>query len=480
MTGMTGAPSPSAGGAPRALPRILFGLGVFAALTVAIFCWMPKTLFDFDASHYTTIAYDLDRYGTFSNGLFDDVDSTRAAPPPGMFFGPLYPALVAAAMQVDPRFKRAVVCWVTADARKQDGTARCERYAAPMLVLHALFLALGILAIARAGELIFNSEWMFWAAGSLAAVGALLESELFSFVMTESVTFGLYGIFGYCCVRAWLSLRPRDCVIAGLALGVLILNRPSFQVLLFVGLLLFAFAACRKLRSAGAAGWRAAAFGLGCLIVVAPWLARNYVSVGKIRLTEEYGAATIIERFAFDAMTPREFALAFPYCLPAVGEPAVNRLFGEDAMHRFTWHEPDSFFTLGRTRRGDLARQHGSLDAVVGQVIRQELREAWWRYLLVSIPLAWCGMWAGWIAAFLFVPAFMVAAWRALRRGEVVFLYYAAPAVAMLGLHALLANHYTRYNLALIAPFAVGTAWVLADYLPRSITRRRVASAPAA
>jgi hypothetical protein len=38
-------------------------------------------------------------------------------------------------------------------------------------------------------------------------------------------------------------------------------------------------------------------------------------------------------------------------------------------------------------------------------------------------------------------------------------LIYAAPAVAMLGLHALIANGETRYNLILIGPLAIAGAW---------------------
>jgi hypothetical protein len=31
----------------------------------------------------------------------------------------------------------------------------------------------------------------------------------------------------------------------------------------------------------------------------------------------------------------------------------------------------------------------------------------------------------------------------------------------MLGLHAAVANHYTRYNLILIGPFSAGAAWMI-------------------
>jgi hypothetical protein len=103
----------------RIAVRAVFALIVFAALTLAITS-RPKRLVDFDQWLYLTIAYDLTRHGVFSNGGLDDVDSTSAVPPPGMFFSPLYPALVAAVMKLDPRFDAAVTCSVEADHKKRD------------------------------------------------------------------------------------------------------------------------------------------------------------------------------------------------------------------------------------------------------------------------------------------------------------------------------------------------------------------------
>ena len=62
------------------------------------------------------------------------------------------------------------------------------------------------------------------------------------------------------------------------------------------------------------------------------------------RLTEEYGSAALIERFAFDDMSAREFVLAFPYCLPGIGEPVVNWAFGQQAMARFVYYTTRKFF----------------------------------------------------------------------------------------------------------------------------------------
>jgi hypothetical protein len=47
----------------------------------------------------------------------------------------------------------------------------------------------------------------------------------------------------------------------------------------------------------------------------------------------------------------------------------------------------------------------------------------------------------------------------------------------MLGLHAAVANHYTRYNLILIGPFAIGAAWIIAASLPSVRWRSRILAA---
>jgi hypothetical protein len=202
---------------------------------------------------------------------------------------------------------------------------------------------------------------------------------------------------------------------------------------------------------------------LGFFIVLGPWIIRNALSIGKLGITEEYGSASLVERFAFDDMSPREFALAVPYCVPAIGAPIVAALFGEDAMLRFQYDKNGSFFDVGRASRNALMAAEGKLDPVIGGVIREELRQNWWRYLLVTLPLAWCGMWVGSIFGLFLLPAFVLGCARAQRVSRSLLLLYSAPAFMMLGLHATVANHYTRYNLILIGPLSIGAAWFIAS-----------------
>jgi hypothetical protein len=454
------APSGFDGGTVRVGARIVLGVLVFGLLAVAITGKPTKRLNDFDQSFYLTIAFDLDRHGVFSNGIFDDTDSTATQPSPGMFFGPVYPLLVLAATKVDSRFAKALECAVESNHRKRD-PATCDIYARPIHLLHALLLALGVLAIAFSAEVIFGRQPIFYVSGALATLALLPEADLFSYIMTESATFALYSLTAAALVWGLRTGRTAGLAVAGLALGLLVLTRPSFLVLAPVMAILILLAG-RFGRERNSLWTRILAFGIAFAIIVVPWMTRNVLSVGKWGLTEEYGAVSVVERFAFNRMTAREFTLAFPYCLPAAGPWLVERLAGPDAMARFDWRDPNGFFSRGRAHRVALVEQHGRLDPVIGALVRGELRESWWRHLLTTLPLAWCGLWVGQMVGLGLIPLFAWACVRAVRQREGLFLLYAAPPLMMVGLHAAVANHYIRYNLILIGPASAGTAWIIA------------------
>src|SRR5262245_58859563 len=106
------------------LKRLLFGCFAFAVLSFMILQSPAWHLRDFDQIVCVTIGYDLDKYGVFSNGPFAAVDSAVARPSPGMFFGPVYPALVRTAMKLDGRFAAAVRCSVEADRGHRNEACR--------------------------------------------------------------------------------------------------------------------------------------------------------------------------------------------------------------------------------------------------------------------------------------------------------------------------------------------------------------------
>jgi hypothetical protein len=442
--------------------KLGFGLIAFAVLSLLLLNRPDWKLVDFDQPFYVTIAYDLDKHGVFSDGLFSGVDSTVAAPQPGLFFGPVFPLLVLAAMELDPRFAEAVRCSVEADRGHRDGST-CEAYARPIRLLNALLLAIGAVAAGSAAELIFGRRRRLFLLTGLAALAALAaETGIFSYVMTESAIFAIYSLFAWSVVLAWRTSRGSAYLMSGGLLGILCLTKPSFLALfpLIAGLsLLYGLRIARPRQPSTL--MHVLMLSLAFAGVVGAWVARNAVSVGKPALTEEYGSAALIERFAYDDMTAPEFVLAFPYCVPGIGDLFFDPVYGTDSMHRFVYHTPGSFFHVGRDRRDALIEAHGRLDPLIGGIIRDEMATSWWRYLLVSIPLAWCGMWPGWIVSLLLLPTFVWACARAVQERQPLFLMYSAPAVLMLSLHAAVGNHYTRYNLILIGPYAAGFAWIM-------------------
>jgi len=446
------------------LRKLLFGCLAFAVLSLTILSRPDWKLLDFDQGFYVTIAYDLDKHGVFSNGPFAKVDSTVARPPPGMFFGPLYPTLVLAAMKLDPRFAAAVRCAVEADRGHRDqGT--CEAYALPMRLLNAFLLALGLIAVAGAAEIIVGRRSAFLVAGLSALAAAAVECNIFSYVMTESAIFAIYSVFSLQMLLAWKTGQRRYFIFAGTLLGLLCLTKPSFVILFPVIVVLSLLWGYRFSKAAPPhTGARLLGFSLAFAIVLGAWAGRNAISVGKFGLTEEYGAAALIERFAYDDMTLREALQAFPYCLPGVGDLAFDRVYGTDSMHRFVYHTPGSFFYAGRGQRETLLQQHERLDPIIGGIALDEMRARWWRYLLTTLPLAWCGMWAGWLISLILIPVFVIACVRAFTTGQPLLPLYAAPAFTMLALHAAVGNHYTRYNLILIGPYAAGLALLVAAW----------------
>jgi hypothetical protein len=286
----------------------------------------------------------------------------------------------------------------------------------------------------------------------------------------------LYSAFAFAASVAWTAWRPWHFALAGGLLGVLCLTRPSFLVLFPVIVILSLVQAWRLSRRLSSTAVGILVFSFAFAAVLGSWATRNLVSVGKFKLTEEYGSVVLIERFAYNDMTAREFVQAFPYCTPGIGDLAFDLIYGTDSMHRFVYHTPDSFFHAGRNRRDALVAQHGRIDPIIGDIVRDEMHKNWWRHLLVSLPLAWCGMWVGRLAGLLLLPMLVWSCVRALRQSQPLLLLYAAPAITMLGLHAAVANHTTRYNLILIGPCAIGAAWIISQWLGKAGRRAARAS----
>ena len=149
----------------------------------------------------------------------------------------------------------------------------------------------------------------------------------------------------------------------------------------------------------------------------------------KWGLTEEYGSAALIERFAY-RRHERAGIPAGVSLLPAGDrEPVVDRAFGPEAMARFVYYTPKSFFHVGRSHRDKLVEAHGRLDPLIGGCDpRRDARAL----VALSAGQPAAGVVrtygsAGYLGLAL-VPLFVWACVTAVRRSQPLFLLYAAPA----------------------------------------------------
>src|SRR5262249_62230323 len=174
--------------------------------------------------------------------------------------------------------------------------------------INAFLLVIGLLAVASAAEVMLARKSAFFIAGLLALAALVaVRGYIFSYVMTESAIFALYSVFALLVLLAWKTGHRRYFICGGAVLGVLCLTKPSFVILfpLIAALsLLYGYRLSKARRPETAAC--VLDFSLAFAVVLGLWIARNAVSVGKRGLTEEYGAAGLVGRFASYDVTARE------------------------------------------------------------------------------------------------------------------------------------------------------------------------------
>src|SRR5206468_1721760 len=127
----------------------------------------------------------------------------------------------------------AVDCNVENVAGRRSAS-ECEAYARPVRLIHAAFLAVGVFAIALAAELILELALAFWLTAVFAAAALLPDADLFSFVMTESLTFCLYSLASLAVIRSIKAPGLGRFLVAGALLGLLVLTRAAYAALIFV------------------------------------------------------------------------------------------------------------------------------------------------------------------------------------------------------------------------------------------------------
>ena len=245
---MTGAP-PAEAGFSRRMPAALLALLVAARLAaVAVQPLLAERVPDWAWANndgYDALAANWLATGAFS--LDPGVPTSLRLP--------LYPALIALArLAAGPAY-----VWAT------------------MLLQAALSVATGVVLFRLATEL-FSRRVAAW-----TVVLFVVHPQVNNFVVrcaTETLFTFLVAAFALAATRFARDRRGRDLVGAAAWLGLSLLTRPTLAALAWLGLAsLLAWSGAGRRDALRRLGWTAAAAGT-TLLIVAPWLARNWVRSG--------------------------------------------------------------------------------------------------------------------------------------------------------------------------------------------------------
>jgi 4-amino-4-deoxy-L-arabinose transferase-like glycosyltransferase len=300
-----------------------------------------------------------------------------------------------------------------------------------------------------------------WVSLALALCTAGLLIRSVNFVMTEMTCLVLTTAAMSAAIKAIHGQRRMAwSMLTGGLLGLAALTRPAF---------LYLIPAC----ALGAAAWGAPrlwagrsrpvlAMVVGASLVIAPWVLRNRLVMGRTALTYGYDSHTLVQRIAFDTMNGREYAMSFVCWLPDGNE--IGRVIaGRGACDRFGWEEHEtSFYVLGlRHMLYETLAASGGYENHLSYLLKNYIFRMPVTHALVSIPLALRGAYvAHWWG---FVLFFTCIVWtiRAIRGRHALyfdnasFLVMALPAWFMLALNSAVAVNQVRYNLMLIPAYAV-------------------------
>ncbi|HUC16564.1 MAG TPA: hypothetical protein VMA37_02630 [Acetobacteraceae bacterium] len=458
----------------RHLLEPLLALALIFAVMSA--CWplaKVQNFTAFDQPFYLGIAYDIGHYGRFTSGYVFDHGLSDAQRPSAMRFTPLYPTLLAGLATLDPPFSRAMSCLV--HSRGKDPA--CPRDARLPRLLQFLMLGLVYFLIRAIAQQVSGSRRTGWIALVLALITAPELLGYVNYMMTEITALTLAIAATAASVRG--LAKPRGAwwlALGGALAGLAALTRPAFfYVFLVCAAAGFVIAAWRRMRAPGLR--RALAFALAGALVIAPWIIRNAIVLHDARLTAGYGPDVLVQRVAFDEMSWAEYRLSFLCWLPD-GNGMGSLLFGQGACHRFQWSDrPDNFYAIGNgPLKDEVPAAAGGWSHVLPYLLHTYILPHLFKFTMVTVSFALRGAWVHRYWGLILAPICLFFTWRALRRGDALFLAASLPSWFLLLFSAAVSVNQTRYNLVLVSPFALSGAMAIEALLRRRIARRSAAA----
>lgn len=398
-----------------------------------------------DDLHYLNTAFKL-----IDIGVFTRIGSDNA---PANFVGPLYVGLLSLIAILDEHFFSMLTCLAgaTPTTCSLDGLLSLVIVQAIIGAATYVFVFYVIEQLSQKRSISYLTLFFVIISGAYG--------EYFSLALTETLTFFLLAATLYLWLRLITSSQASLVIplLLGLTLGLATLARPSSLYLSVALLIVFcAFGWSWQKRPAFQLLKQVIVSGVVYVLVISPWLIRNYYQFGNLELTGDYGKIVLAQRLGYNAMTWAEYWVSYVYWAPKIGEPLANLLFDKELYSRLGWVAPESFFRVwAKGENTAYLIEH----YIIGDLFK---------HVAVSITIAIRGMWAGGymsVLGLLCLAPTMLAFYKEKRLG--VFLLFLFPAFFMLGFHAFVSANMVRYNIPLTIIYAYCFSHVLLSYARR-------------
>lgn len=443
---------------------------VFAVVLVAWLAGQERVDFSAgDSGAYMSVAKGLVDSGVYTDGHFTRSAAVTGEDGQGMFFAPLYPALLAGVMAVDNVLYGSVECFMAGGDR-----ADCAQDLGLLAVVYIGLAALAAFAVWLSGWVLTGRYTVAWLAMVLA-----LAAEAYTYytaqIMTELLLFPLFTLACLCAAHGYKRKTLWGWFLAGAFLALAALTRPAFVYLFYASIPAIAVMTWHQVK-----GLRALRvpllFVLGFAVLAGPWIVRNGLAMGEYSISKGYASFILVQRVAYNDMGWDEFGASFVYGLPDFGDSLAKDMFEPELYERFDYMNPEGFYLIGNGRlRAETIEAAGGVDQHLSYLMKHEVLGNAFKHTVVTLSLAWRGMWVSKYWGLISIPIFLgvfVYAWRR-RWGE--FLIFSIPPWFMLGFHAFTSVNVVRYNLILIPALSVGAAFAIVCLVDFIIRKKRAA-----
>lgn len=419
------------------------------------------------ADNVTYLALALPLYET---GIFEDGNFKNSVLPPaeggeGMFFAPLYAAFLSGLLFLSESFLETARCSVEF-IRPVDIKQNCNLDFTVMWVAQSALGAIAAVFVWLTANGLFQNKKISWIAWSL-----IITLNNFSayahIVMLEALIQPLFYAVTYFLVLAVKEKQKSYSFAFGVLSGLLILTKDSFMYQTCFLIILGFFSALFQYRSKFIKKTLTLVIlaSLGVVLVVGPWIYRNYSKFGIPAVTYGYGAFTLVQRVAYNSMSVKEWWVGWVYGIPGEGDAISQLFFEKEVYERWEFDNPVGFYQVGNGQlRYDTLEAAGSHNDHLSYLIKHYVFDDIIWHTFVTLPIVFRGMWVfeNWV----FIPylAFLYMCYIGFKRHKYLYIIYALPPWFMLGLHAFASVNIARYNIILQGSLAIGFAYCIYHY----------------